>query len=125
MIDKYTKSSTKIESLSPSFQPRIKQFIKDAKKLGYDVLIISGYRTKEEQDFLFATGKTQTKGGNSLHNIHMAADINCFGKTTLNSHTSVAEWKNSGIVDAAKKNNIHWGGDFKTPDVNHFYIKNI
>ena len=99
-----------VRSLDPKAQDRFLQFIRLAKAtaatFGCDYIGIEGHRTWEEQDALYAKGRTapgsivtRAKGGFSNHNFGIAMDFGVFrGKsylddtnTELFSHVCQAE----------------------------------
>lgn len=95
------------------------------KRLGYDVELISGFRSPE---------KNQEVGGspNSLHQTGQAFDIQLYkdGKPidTL-SEISRSDALRSALKSFASENNLFWGGDFKDPalrdkELNHFSNNN-
>jgi peptidoglycan L-alanyl-D-glutamate endopeptidase CwlK len=95
---------------------------------GVKVFLTATYRSKEEQDVLYAQGRTtkgqkvtNAKGGQSAHNfkpsmaIDVAFDVN--GKT---------DWSDKWFILFApymKNPNITWGGNFKSiPDKPHYEV---
>lgn len=134
-IDK--RSAATINTLIPPVQPVFiaiclagKQI---AKELGADDYIaISGNRTWQQQDALYAKGRTQpgakvtnARGGYSNHNFGIAADFGVFRngvyldsnspKLALKVHTAVASWAKEYFPK------IEWGGSWKSfPDSPHF-----
>jgi peptidoglycan L-alanyl-D-glutamate endopeptidase CwlK len=98
---------------------------------GIAVLITQGLRTWEEQDELYAKGRTiapigrghtvtNAKGGTSFHNFGLAFDIvilDELGKPDWN--TSNPAWNRTGQI--GKSAGLEWGGDWKTfKDLPHF-----
>jgi peptidoglycan hydrolase-like protein with peptidoglycan-binding domain len=93
------------------------------------VLITQGLRTWEEQDALYAQGRTagtkgkivtKAKGGSSFHNFGLAFDIvvlDSLGKADWDaSHPS---WKRAAEI--GKSVGLEWGGDWKSfKDIPHF-----
>ena len=68
-------TSRRIEDLHPDLQPICREFLKRAEDAGIDVLITCTYRSNEEQDQLYAQGRTapgpvvtRARGGQSAHN---------------------------------------------------------
>ncbi len=99
------------------------------------VLITQGLRTWEEQDALYAQGRTtgtkgkivtKAKGGSSFHNFGLAFDIvvlDSMGKADWDaSHPS---WKRAAEI--GKSVGLEWGGDWKSfKDIPHFqYIGDL
>jgi peptidoglycan LD-endopeptidase CwlK len=93
--------------------------------------VTQGLRTWEEQDALYAKGRsvaplgkkyfvTMAKGGQSYHNFGLAFDIvvlDSVGKADWDP--SHAGWKEAAVV--GKSLGLEWGGDWKTfKDLPHF-----
>ena len=104
--------STKTNGLDPEFVKKLEAFEKKLAAGGIKVLLTNGYRSIEEQNNLYAKGRTATgsivtnaRGGNSWHNFRLAADyafvIN--GKVTWNG-----PWATFGRI--AKECGLEWGG---------------
>ena len=97
---------------------------------GVKVFLTATYRSKEEQDILYAKGRTtkgpkvtNAKGLQSPHNfkpsmaLDVAFDVN--GKTDWNDKYFIL------FAPYMKNPNITWGGGFKSiPDKPHYEIKN-
>lgn len=98
------------------------------------VQITFAYRSIEEQNHLYAQGRTapgqivtNAKGGQSYHNFRVAFDVALLidGKTL--SWDTAKDWdgdKQSDwmeVVSACKANGFAWGGDWRTfKDMPHF-----
>lgn len=137
-MDIHTKK--RIEKLHPSVREEVTKIIEecDLKLSGRaKVRITQGLRTFEEQDALYALGRTKTgkrvtnaKGGKSIHNYGLAVDI-CLiidGKTA--SFDTLKDWDNDTVSDwlecvmVFKKHGWEWGGDWKKfVDYPHFEKK--
>ena len=107
-----------------------------ASEFGADVKIISSVRTFEEQDKLYAQGRTSpgaivtnAKGGESYHNYGLAVDFGVFqGKayldasdpdTSVQVYQKLNEWIKGQPEDIYRK--IEWGGDWESmKDYPHF-----
>lgn len=101
------------------------------------VRISQGLRTFEEQNELYAQGRTKAgkkvtdaKGGQSIHNYGLAVDIVLIidGKTA--SWDTAKDWDNDGVADWYECVKIFarygwdWGGNWKTfKDLPHFEKK--
>lgn len=110
----------------------------------YKVIVTQGYRSTEEQDALYAQGRTvkvdkngkklpivtNAKGGQSMHNFGLAID---FALATLDgkkaSWDTKADFDKDGkadwmeVVDEAKKLGFEWGGDWRSfTDMPHFQM---
>jgi len=104
------------EGLNPEFASKLLLFEKKLAQNGIKVMLTCGYRSVEEQDRLYAQGRTKpgkkvtnARGGYSWHNWGLAADyvfiIN--GKVTWDG-----PWAMFGKI--ARECGLEWGGDFKS-----------
>lgn len=71
-----------INQLHASVQPKARCFLQKAAAAGFNLRITSGYRSIEEQNRLYAQGRTtpgsivtNAKGGQSFHNFALAFDV--------------------------------------------------
>lgn len=108
---------SKIDFLDPAFVAKLMLFESRLKSAGIRVKMTDGYRSYEEQDRLYARGRTlpgkkvtNVRGGYSWHNFGLAADY-CFldksGRVTWSG-----PWSKFGSI--ARECGLEWGGDFKT-----------
>lgn len=74
-------SSRDIKELHPKLKALAEQFLKKCKEAGIEVIITSTYRSIDEQNELYAQGRTKpgkivtkVKGGDSFHNWRLAFD---------------------------------------------------
>lgn len=106
----YTKydstNSEKIQELNPKMQEKTMQLLDFAKSKfegsNKSVLITSGYRTKEEQQYLLDT-KPHLAAKNSAH---------CEGKAIDISITGGTDEDYEALGNYAKSIGMRWGGDF-------------
>ncbi len=108
-----------LRSLEPEVKQRAHILLYQLRLLGIDARIISGTRTYEEQDLLYAQGRTKpgkvvtnAKGGYSNHNFGIAFDIGIFtndGKTYL---TDSPLYIKAGSLAGAS--GLEWGGSWKS-----------
>ena len=121
--------SRDIQDLAPCMQGVAIGFKAACLKVGIPIVIVQTYRTKEEQDALYAQGRrtpgkivTHAKGGDSPHNVHLALDCAFLlpesGGVSWEPpypHT----WEEVGKIGEAQ--GLVWGGRFKAfPDLGHF-----
>ncbi len=116
----------------PAFTAFITEAKKVAAKLGYEYVAISGNRTWEEQDALYAQGRskpgqivTKAKGGQSNHNFKIALDFGVFknGNYIDDDHPVESEKVHRAVAKVAPKYGIEWGGLWQTiKDYPHFEI---
>jgi len=119
------RTDSKINKLHPLVQAKAKEFIIRAEKeLGIKLRISSSLRTWQEQDALYAKGRTKprgkvtnARGGQSFHNFGLAFDL-------VEIKGGKAIWKNSRwseIADLGKSLGFEWGGDWRSiVDKPHF-----
>lgn len=129
MLDSLNQS--RLSQLHPKVNALGASLIAEAAKRGIPVLITQGLRTWEEQDALYAKGRTvapigkqyivtKAKGGQSYHNFGLAFDLaplDSVGKADWD--TSHPSWK--VLAEIGKSLGLEWGGDwvgFK--DLPHF-----
>lgn len=105
-----------ITYLLPKVQTMANEFLAKCKEQGYDVIVTSTYRTNEEQDALYAQGRTtagnivtKAKGGQSMHNYKVALDF-CPMKNGR------ADWEDLDLFkvigNIGKQCGFEWGGDW-------------
>ncbi|HCS44904.1 MAG TPA: peptidase M15 [Pseudomonas sp.] len=121
------RSQKNIDTLLPQVRPYAIALIQKAKLNGINIKIISGLRTYEEQDALFAKGRpdngppvTNAKSGQSNHNFGIAFDIGIFeGGKYLGSSP---KYKAVGVL--ATDLGLEWGGNWKSiKDEPHFQLR--
>ena len=107
-----------INLLNPKVKDLCKEHIKRFKEeTGFTLLITSTYRSFEEQDQLYALGRTKkgtkvtnAKGGQSFHNFRVAYDV-------VPLVDGKAAWNRHDLFDKAGKIGeslgLEWGGRFK------------
>lgn len=119
----------KLELLKPKVRELAERLINECKNLGYQSTITQTLRTIEEQDALYAQGRTKpgnivtyAKGGESFHNFGVAFDFCPIVNGKL-------DWNNlelfKKIGSIGKSLGLEWGGDWPTPktDLPHFECK--
>ena len=111
--------------LKPKVKRLAEELIKESKKQGIQIIVVQGLRTIEEQDALYAKGRTvkgrivtNAKGGQSFHNFGVAFDICPIvnGKAAWD-YTEL--FKKVGSI--AESLGLEWGGNWKKfKDLPHF-----
>ena len=126
-------SETHIASLLPKTQVEARRFLLIAKNKLQDVRILSGTRTYEEQNSLYAHCKngnnlpiiTNARGGQSNHNFGIAWDIGVFYKFGNYISYDIAYQTFAEIV-LPLFNTIEWGGNWISfKDFPHYQLKSI
>lgn len=128
-----TRSESNIMTLIPKAQIEARKFLQLCKVNSNDneVRIISGTRTYEEQDELFAQGRTKpgdivthAKGGQSNHNFGIAWDIGIFNQGTY--LTKDREYIALAHAVLPDMNNLEWGGNWHSfKDFPHYQLKAV
>lgn len=122
-----SKTDNKIKTLHPQLRPLAAKFINEVeKKLGHRLRITDGLRTFEQQNDLYAQGRTkpgkkvtQVKGGGSYHNYGLAFDT----YFTENGKVTFAKAITPEVAKIGKDLGLKWGGDWKSfKDMPHFEL---
>ena len=116
--------SRNLNDLLPIVKIKAQDFIQRCKDQGITILVTCTYRSLQEQDILYAQGRTASgsivtnaKGGQSFHNWRVAFDIVPIvnGKCIWNNN---ALWSKLGQIGQSV--GLEWGGSWKSfPDVSH------
>lgn len=129
----------KLDGLHPYVKQKTEELIRNAnaRLTNHKMMITQAFRSKAEQDALYAQGRTKpgaivtnAKGGTSMHNFGLAIDF-CLvtpdGKRTVwdvkgdFDKDGVADWME--VVEEAKKLGFTWGGDWTSfVDMPHFQM---
>lgn len=132
-------ASRRIEDLHPTLQPLARQFVQECKDEGIDVLIYLTYRSGDEQNELYAQGRTKpgkivtkVKAGHSDHNRMLNGKPASLAFDAVPLRTvdgkKVAIWNDpvlwSKMGEIATNIGLSWGGNWKKfVDKPHFYLK--
>lgn len=137
------RTEKNLATLDPKAAPEIRKLVGLAVQIadenGVVIKVISGNRTFEEQDKLYAQGRTEpgkivtnARGGFSNHNFGIAVDMGVFrGSTYLDGSNKKADRDLAASVhrqvsERAKANglNTEWGGDWTSiKDFPHHELK--
>jgi hypothetical protein len=120
-------NTQRLARLSPNVAQLALGMVDACAQAGLAILITQGFRTWEEQDALFAQGRTtpgkiisNARGGQSWHNFGLAFDIvvlDSIGKADWN--TAHPGWSRAAAI--GKSLGLEWGGDWpKFKDLPHF-----
>jgi peptidoglycan LD-endopeptidase CwlK len=119
--------SRKIEELHPLVQDLARALQVRCSLANIDIIITQTYRTIEEQDALYAQGRTEpgktvtnARGGDSFHNYRVAFDIAVMKKGKV-------DWGDTKTYEKVGKLGeelgLEWGGNFKSiKDLPHFQL---
>ncbi|GGB44399.1 peptidoglycan L-alanyl-D-glutamate endopeptidase CwlK [Lentibacillus populi] len=120
------ENTTLPTELHPTVEKKKNTLLKKTTAIGIDVVITEGVRTVEEQDDLYAQGRskkgeiiTHSKGGESYHNYGLAFDYalqNGEGEIIWDlqydgNQNGESDWFE--VADIAKSLGFTWGGDWK------------
>ncbi len=118
-----------IENVNKRSAETFRNFINEIEdKTDWEVSIISGYRSKEEQIQLKRNNPRNASSRKSRHVMGRAIDINLYKRKGLRriwlkKGSSKAEWRRTGVTAIAAKYNILWGGSYRNyHDPVHFEI---
>lgn len=124
--------SRRIEDLDQRFQPMVRNLLDWGQKLidntGWKLFITDGFRSFQEQNELYAQGRTKpgkivtnAKGGQSAHNYGLAVDL-AFQKAGVLSYSPDLY---APIYSVARSMNFELGADWTSfPDKPHFAYPN-
>jgi len=113
---------TRKQGLDPEFRPKLDAFERRLREVGIRVKLVCGCRSIEEQNRLYALGRTKpgrrvtnARGGYSWHNFGLAAD---YAFVVGGQLTWSGPWNIFGRI--ARECGLEWGGDWKKfPDKPH------
>lgn len=124
-------SAQRLSTLHPVVRARAVAFLQLCAQGGLSVMVSQGLRSWEDQDALYARGRTlppigrkhvvtKAKGGQSYHNFGLAFDIvilDAVGKADWNS--AHPGWRAAGGL--GRSVGLEWGGDWtRFKDLPHF-----
>lgn len=121
------RSAKTIATLLPELRERAAKLVELAAKEDITIKIISGLRSYEEQDELYAQGRTKpgkvvtkAKGGQSWHNHGCAFDVGVFeGSSYLGESPHYR-----AVGELGESLGLEWGGRWKFKDDPHFQDTN-
>ena len=121
------RSEKVIATLQPEVQAYARALVRKAAAVGITIKLISGLRTYEEQNELYAQGRTKpgrivtnARGGYSNHNFGIAFDIGIFDGAQYVPESP--RYKAVGALGVEL--GLEWGGNWKTiKDEPHFQLR--
>jgi peptidoglycan L-alanyl-D-glutamate endopeptidase CwlK len=121
------RSEKFIATLLPEVQPYARALVTKAAANGITIIVICGTRTYEEQDALYAQGRTRqgnivtnARAGHSNHNFGIAFDIGVFDGGNYIEESP--KYKAVGLLGMDL--GLEWGGNWKTiQDEPHFQLR--
>ncbi len=113
------RSEANIATLLPSVQAKCRELVAAAAAKGITLQIISGSRTYDEQNEIYAQGRTKpgsivtnARAGYSWHNFSIAFDVGVF----LDSRYIPESPKYKEVGQLGKDIGLEWGGDWTSID---------
>lgn len=124
--------SRKISDLYPGVGSLATKLLEEANKIGIPIVVTQTLRTVQEQDKLYAQGRTvpgkkvtNARGGYSYHNYGLAFDIVVLKDGTATWDTK-ADVNDDHIFDyiqigrLGESIGLEWGGNWRFVDIPHF-----
>ena len=125
--------SRKIEDLNPEMRVKVRTFAAKMAEVGIPWMLTCTYRSQEEQDALYAQGRTApgkivTWTHHSRHTKRDAFDVAILKqgkpiwdiKVNVNDN-DIPDYQEAGEI--GESCGLRWGGRWKTPDYPHFELK--
>lgn len=125
---------SRLDGLHPELRKKAEALIALSSAAGIHIAISQGLRTIEQQDALYAQGRTapgpivtNAQGGHSYHNFGLAFDIVVIrdSKATWDDKVDVNENDVPDYVDVGtigEQLGLEWGGRWKFRDLPHFQM---
>jgi peptidoglycan LD-endopeptidase CwlK len=121
------RSESVIATLLPEVQPYARALVTKSAQNGITIKVISGLRTYDEQNALYAQGRTKpgkivtkARGGYSNHNFGIAFDIGVWEGNSYKDESP--KYKAVGVLGMDL--GLEWGGNWKTiEDQPHFQLR--
>ena len=130
------RSETALATVNPSLADKDRAAAAALEPSGIFLLVVSGLRTADEQNALFAIGRTvdlekhkvtNARAGQSMHNYGLAVDVAPYtsGQTgTINWDEKTTQFQS--MVTALKAQGLAWGGDWvHFKDYDHFQVSSV
>ena len=121
------RSEKNIETLKPEVQELARELIRRAAEQGICAKVIDGSRSYEEQNKLYAQGRTKpgkivtkARGGQSWHNFGLAFDVGIFDPSGEHYYGESRAYNELGRI--GKELGLQWGGDWDFEDPPHFQL---
>ena len=126
-----TASEKRLAQVNPELARRVRTLVSKLAGQGYKLEVTQGLRTVEEQNALYAQGRTRrgvpvtdARGGYSYHNYGLAVD---FALVMPNGKLGWPEphpvW--AAIGREAALHGLEWGGSWRKPDLPHVQLKPV
>ena len=113
------RSEKVIEGLAAVMRPLVTEFVNKAHLAGFDIVLVAGTRTMEEQRKIYEQGRSlpgkiisNAKPGSSAHNFGLAIDFAFIGPKGQPTWPEDGPW--ATVAQFGKKIGLEWGGDWKS-----------
>ena len=125
--------SRDLNDLHPEFKPVAEKFLQFVQRLRIPLLVTCTYRSAEEQDRLYAQGRTSpghrvtnASGGESPHNNTINGQPAALAFDVVFGSSKKVFWKGPWYLlgKISKFFGLEWGGDWKRKDSPHFQQRN-
>jgi hypothetical protein len=120
---------SEIKEVNAASYQTFSRFIDDIEdQTEWNVVIISGLRSREKQKELLQENSKNASVDKSRHVLGRAIDINLYRKNWLwrvwlKKFNSKKEWRNTGVIKISEKYGLLWGGSYRSyHDPVHFEI---
>jgi len=128
------RSEAVLALLYPPFADKVRAAAQSLAAAGTYLLAVSGLRTADQQNALYAQGRTapghivtNARAGYSMHNYGLAADIVPYlsgPSGALNWDANTPQFR--AMVAALEAQSLVWGGDWTSiPDFDHFQMPGL
>jgi peptidoglycan L-alanyl-D-glutamate endopeptidase CwlK len=128
------RSEAQLATVNPDLATKVRAAADSLAAAGTYLLVVSGLRTSDQQNALYAQGRTtpghvvtNAKAGYSMHNYGLAVDVVPY----LSGQGGALNWSLNTpqyqvMVTAMKAQGLVWGGDWVTfPDGDHFQMPGV
>ena len=113
------RSAKVIEGLAAVMRPLVTEFVNKAHLAGFDIVLVAGTRTMDEQSKIYEQGRSlpgkivsNAKPGSSAHNFGLAIDFAFIGPKGQPVWPEDAPWATVAMI--GKQLGLEWGGDWKS-----------
>jgi peptidoglycan L-alanyl-D-glutamate endopeptidase CwlK len=129
------RSEAMLAKVNPVLADKVRAAANMLETAGTYLLVVSGLRTADEQNALYAQGRdgapghivTNAKAGYSMHNYGLAVDVVPYlsgSSGELNWDPNTPQFR--AMVAALEAQGLVWGGSWKTfPDEDHFQLAGV
>ncbi|MCU6435165.1 M15 family metallopeptidase [Undibacterium sp. Jales W-56] len=124
-------ASRDLDQLLPEVKSMADAMLNECQRQGFKVVVSCTYRSAQEQDALYAQGRTtagrivtNARAGQSLHEQRRALDVYPIIHGELadtKTYEGMQAWQKLGFI--GKQVGFEWGGDWTMRDYPHFQLR--